>query len=182
METTKKFIEVLKNAKPGFVSMTYTNKQGETAKLKINLGYSYGNAKEKDIDMLENYLRGNDLAYIPSEKYTKADWEQAITELLNSAKSPDLNKSLGQQDAYINITENGTLKWNIETQKLYIHAKVETKEVLVRGEYKEVKSKPLTIAKDAIRKEYLVTGKIRNYILENLEGKMRISGTTLEID
>src|ERR1035437_723676 len=100
---TKQLIEAFKNAKAGYIAFPYTNKQSETSKRTIYIGASYENAKQKDIDTIANFLLATDLGYVPSEKYTREDWHNALNELLTSLKSPDQNRSQGQQDAYISI-------------------------------------------------------------------------------
>jgi len=179
---TKKLIEAFKNAKVGFVSFPYTNKKNETSKLLVNIGVSYGNAKKKDIDTLDNFLKLSDLGYVKDERYTRADWETAMNELSFALKSPDKSRSDGQSNAYVSITENGVIQWCIATQELVIVANLVRKEVIEEGEYKADTRKPLTIAKDTIRKHYLTTGKYRKYIIKNLAGNIKISGEVLEIE
>ncbi|MDP2692772.1 MAG: hypothetical protein Q8O88_03995 [bacterium] len=179
---TKQLIEAFKNAKAGFIAFPYTNKQNETSKRTIYIGASYENAKQKDIDTISNFLLATDLGYVPSEKYTRADWHDALNELLSSLKNTDVKRSQGQQDAYISITENGTIKWNIETQELYIQGLNVKKTITEDGIYKEVNSAPKTIAKNVIRYEYLSTGKWRTFKVRNLEGNIRINNDTLEIE
>lgn len=177
----KQLIEAFKKTKAGFIAFPYTNKKNETSKLLIYVGASYENAKQEDMNQIENYLTGNDLAYLASDKYTRQDWNNALAELLNALKNPDTNRSIGQTDAYINVTENGMVKWCVATQKLYIAGNVVRKSVIEEGEYPEVKSKPITIAKNAIRKNYLKSGKIRRYDITNLAGDIKINGDIIEI-
>ena len=179
---TKQLIEAFKNAKAGFIAFPYTNKQNETAKRTIYIGGSYESAKLKDMDTISNFLLATDLGYVPNEKYKREDWNNALNELLSSLKSPDANRSQGQQDAYISITENGTIKWNVETQELYIQGMSVHKTITEEGEYKAVKSKPITIAKNVIRNTYLSTGKWRTFKVTNLDGNIKINGDTLEIE
>jgi hypothetical protein len=179
---TKELIEAFKNAKAGFIAFPYVNKQGEVSKRTIYIGASYENAKAKDIDTISNFLLQTDLGYVPSVHYSKAVWNEALNELLNSLKNPDQKRSQGQQDAYISITENGTIKWNIKTQELYISGVSVKKTIVENGEYKEVNSKAITIAKEVIRNEYLSTGKWRTFKVKNLNGNVKINGDTLEIE
>lgn len=116
----KKLIAVFKEAPKGLIAFMYTNKKNETSKVLVYVGASYENLKTEDINQIENYLIGNDLAYVPSEKYTRQDWNNALNELLYSLKNPDTKRSQGQLNAYINVTENGMVKWCVEKQKLYI--------------------------------------------------------------
>lgn len=161
----------------GFISFPYENAQKETAKRLVNIGISYENAKKRDLEVLKTGVE-----YIASDKYTKADWDAAIEELKTSLVAPDANRSEGQKNAYISITENGTLKYNIETQCLYIVGSSVRKTVIEEGEYKEVKSSGKTIAKNKIKKEYLSTGQFRTFKLNNLIGNIKINGDILEIE
>ena len=179
---TKQLIETFKSTNPGFIAFPYVNKEGEISKRTIYIGASYENAKQKDIDTISNFLLATDLGYIHSEKYSKEDWNNALNELLTSLKSPDQKRSQGQTDAYISITENGTIKWNIETQELYIQGLNVKKTVVEEGEYKVVKSAPKTIAKNVIRSQYLSTGKWRTFKVTNLNGNIRINNNTIEIE
>jgi hypothetical protein len=105
---------------------------------------------------------------------------------LASLKAPDHNRSEGQKNAYYDLTENGSLKLGITegmiTNRLYVRAELMKKEILVAGTYKEVKSSGKTIAKNKIKKEYLSTGKIKSYVFDAIEDKIRVSGETIEID
>lgn len=161
--------------KIGFVSLKYTSKHNETAQVLINVGYSYENLKNSDIKLLEEGIE-----YVPSEKYDAGTFSQAISELLTSLKTPDENRSKGQKDAYIIIANNGCLRWNVNKQVLMVHGTVVKKTVLQEGVYPIVNSSAKTICKNHIKKEYLKTGKIRHYIIENIES-ITFNGETLEI-
>jgi uncharacterized protein (UPF0297 family) len=178
----KKLIKAFNETKAGFIAFSYTNKKGETSKLLVYVGASYENLKKEDINQLDNFLIGNDFAYVPSEKYTKEIWNEALNELSNSLKNPNQKRSEGQTEAYINVTENGMVKWCVETQKLYIAGSVVRKSVIEEGEYPEVKSKPITIAKNVIKKNYLKSGKIRRYDITNLAGNVKVNGDTIEVE
>lgn len=178
----KKLIEAFKNANAGFIAFPYTNAQNETSKRTIYIGASYENTKKKDIDTIDNFLKLTDLGYVPTDKYTRADWNEALNELSASLKNPDTKKSNAQQDAYISVTENGTIKWNLTTQELYIQGLSVKKTITEEGEYKAVNSAPKTIAKNVIRNTYLSTGKWRTFKVKNLEGNIKISGDEIVIE
>jgi hypothetical protein len=177
----KKLIELFKNAKGGFIAFPYTNKQNETSKRTIYIGASYEEMKKKDIDTIDNFLMLTDLGYVATDKYTRADWQNALSELSASLKNPDVTKSNAQQDAYISVTDNGTIKWNLTTQELYIQGLSVKKTITEEGEYKAVKSAPKTIAKNVIRNTYLSTGKWRTFKVKNLDGTLKINGDTWEL-
>jgi len=156
-----------------FVSIrNYANKSGEVSNNLLNVGASYEKAKQKDIDFLTNlnvseYEFKSELSII----------EEARKELLASLIKPDENRSVGQLNAYTNIVKG--VKVHNETGVLYVYGYRERKELLVKGEYKEVKSKPITIAKNELKK-LMRTGKFTQYALE-IGNKVRANGETLEL-
>ena len=156
-----------------FVSIrNYTNKFGEVSNNTINVGASYENAKKKDIEFLENinlseYEFKSDLSLL----------DEARKELIASFIKPDENRSKGQTEAYTHIVKG--VKVHNETGVLYVYGYRERKEVLKAGEYPTVKSRPLTIAKDELRK-LLRTGKFTQYALE-IGNEVRANGETLEL-
>lgn len=161
----------------GFISFPYRNAKMETSKLLVNIGISYANAKKRDLITLNNGVE-----YLASDKYTLTDWNNAIEELKGSLKIPDSNRSQGQSDGYIKLTKNGSLKWNINQQKLYIFGSLVRKNIIEIGEEKNVKSKPKTIAKEVIKKFYLRSGKLRTYQVDRLQGNIRINGDIIYVD
>lgn len=156
-----------------FVSIrNYTNKYGEVANNLINVGASYEKAKQKDIEFLENlnfadYEFKSDLSLL----------DEARKALIAAFIKPDENRSEGQINAYTQIVKG--VKVHNETGVLYIYGYREKKEVLTKGEYPAVKSRPLTIAKDELRK-LLRTGKFTQYALE-VGNTIRANGETLEL-
>lgn len=156
-----------------FVSIrNYTNKFGEVSNNLINIGASYENAKQKDIVFLENinlseYEFKSDLSLL----------DEARKELIASFIKPDENRSNGQKEAYTHIVKG--VKVHNETGVLYVYGYREKKEILTNGIYPTVKSKPLTIAKDELRK-LLRTGKFTQYALE-IGNEIRANGETLEL-
>lgn len=156
-----------------FVSIrNYTNRYGEISNNLVNVGAKYENAKKKDIEFLENLNI--------SEHQFKSDLsliEEARKELIAAFLKPDKNRSNGQIEAYTNIVPG--VKVHNETGVLYIYGYREKKEIIQKGEYPTVNSKPLTIAKDELRK-LLRTGKFTQYALE-IGNEIRANGDTLEL-
>jgi hypothetical protein len=103
--------------------------------------------------------------------------DEARKELIASLINPDENRSGGQINAYTNIVKG--IRVHNETGVLYVYGYRERKEVLAKGEYKEVKSKPLTIAKNELKK-LMRTGKFTQYALE-IGNEVRANGETLEL-
>jgi len=156
-----------------FISIrNYTNSSGEIANHLVNVGASYENAKAKDIE----YLRNLNVEKFDS-KLDSALLETARLELIESFINPSENRSNGQIDAYTHIFSG--VKVHNETGKLYIYGYRENKTVIQEGTYKTVNSKPLTIAKNELRKQ-LRTGKFTQYSLE-IGNELRLNGETLEL-
>lgn len=150
----------------------YTNKFGEVSDNLLNVGASYEKAKAKDVEFLENinfadYQFKSDLSLL----------DEARKELIAAFIKPDENRSNGQKDAYTHIVKG--VKVHNETGVLYVYGYRENKKILKEGVYPTVKSRPLTIAKDELRK-LLRTGKFTQYALE-IGNEVRANGETLEL-
>jgi hypothetical protein len=156
-----------------FVSIrNYENKQGEVSNNLINVGASYAKAKQKDIEFLENLVIADHSFKSPADLI-----EEARIELIKAFLSPNEALSKGQTDAYTQIVSG--VKIHNETGAIYVYGYRENKTILKAGEYKEVKSKPLTIAKNELRK-LLRTGKFTQYAIET-GNEIRCNGETLEL-
>ena len=160
----------------GFVSLQYRNKEGELSKRLLNVGAKYDNAVKKDIETLNAGVE-----YVPSEKYTRADWDMALTEKKKSLVQPDETRSNAQVNAYLIMNDNGTVKYNYEKQEFYLFAKSEKKEVLEAGVYKQVNSRPKTIAKKAIE-GMMKSTKFRTFIIKKIAHQVKINREVIEID
>lgn len=188
METTisTKALQVIKAVKEAveksitgvsFVSVkNYTNSKGEVSNNLINIGIKYESAKKKDIAFL-NELNIEKAVKEFGLKSEISLLEQARKDLMVSFIKPEVNRSNGQKDAYTVIFEG--VKVHNTTGVLYLYGYREQKTVIQKGEYKEVNSKPLTIAKDELRK-LLKTGKFVNFALE-IGNTLRLNGETLEL-
>jgi hypothetical protein len=158
-----------------FVSIRkYTNKYGEIANHLINVGASYSKAKERDIEFLKHLdLDSNEFEF----KSAKALLIEAKQALIESFENPNENRSQGQIEAYTAIVDG--VKVHNESGKVYVYGYRQNKTILQDGVYPVVKSRPLTIAKDEIRK-LLRTSKYTQYVLDNV-GEIRANGETLEL-
>jgi hypothetical protein len=127
-----------------FVSIKgYTNSYGEVSNNVVNVGASLSNAKAKDVET----LKGLDVTTLGGDSILL---EKARVELINSFLSPNENRSNGQIDAYT-IVGSG-IKVHNETGEIYIFGLRTRKEVVAEGVYPVVNSRPLTIAKNQLRK------------------------------
>ena len=161
-----------------FASFTYESKStGEVARYTIQLGFSYRNCLEKSKLALE----------IESAALNGLD-KQAAEELLNSfvASLNGTQENYTKQDIYVDVSDSSGktvqgIKRNINDNSLQIfgllHSKVQISPPTI--EDKPVKSRPLTIAKNKLRKD-LPVGKFREFALENLN-VVKLNGETLEL-
>ena len=152
----------------------YENKFGEIANHLINVGASYSKAKERDIQFLKELdINSNEFEF----KSDKTLLEQARLELISGFEKPELNRSEAQKDTYTPIIEG--VKVHNKTGDIYIFGYRQSKTILQDGNYPIVKSKPLTIAKNELRK-LLRTGKYTQYVLSSI-GEVRTNGEILEL-
>jgi len=152
-----------------FVSIKgYTNTYGEVSNNLVNVGASLENAKKKDIETLQSLdvttLNGDSILL-----------ETAKVELINAFIKPNENRSNGQKDAYT-IVANG-IKVHNETGEIYVFGLRKSKTTLVEGVYPQVNSKPLTLAKNQLRKE-LKSNKFTQYKLSST-AVMKMNGEEL---
>lgn len=171
-----------------FCSITYTNKAGETSRYLLNLNNKFTNIYRKDVEKLTNCEVS--ALEIDNEVITNEILEKARVELLNSTqKSLDTNFQGSNHDATKNMVDvnsdtTRSIRYHEEKNQFYIHAVSIAKEVLKKGEYKEVKSRPLTIAKNLLKKHLeLGQNSIRFFILtpEKVK-KLSSNGDTIEIE
>lgn len=155
-----------------FSLKNYTNRNGEVSDNTINIGINYEKSKLQDIYFLETI----DLTKYEF-KSTQNDIVDAKKELIAAFLKPDQNRSNGQTDAYTIITKG--VKVHNETGLLYIYGYRVSKRVIKEGVYPVVKSSPLTIAKNELRK-LLKTGKFTQYSIE-VNNTLTANGETIEL-
>jgi hypothetical protein len=147
-----------------FASLTYfTKKTKELGRYTVNLGFSYHKAVEKSVTELE---------IIMAEMVDKTTLAHtAAVEVMESLKKTLAAHAEGKQNEdytkigqYVSIGNGLNLNTVDNTIQLFglLHSKV----VLVEGEkQKPVKSAPLTIEKNKLRKQ-LSIGKFREFALD----------------
>lgn len=161
----------------GFVSLQYRNKEGELSKRLMNIGARVENAKKDDLITI-----GKGISYVASTKYTQADWDMALIEVKQSCIKPNETRSEGQKNAYVVLNEdNGSIRYNMNTQEIYLFGKSEKKEIIEAVVYKTVNSKGKTIAKKEIGKVLKHT-KFRTLILKNVAGTVKVNKQVINID
>jgi hypothetical protein len=109
------------------------------------------------------------------------EFKQAVKECLPQAleelkKEPKPRKSN-------DIKINSILVFNTNTLKLSIVGKSENKTVETEGDFKIVKSKPLSVAKKLIRQQSKgKTPSLRRFAIDNFVGSVKLLGETIEIE
>ena len=177
------FFKTLAQTPPGFASFTYTTKgTGETARYNVQLGFDYHKAVERslvDLECIDLQAlakdKGMDFALVAqAASEVRASLEKTIAAHARGEQNEDYTKA-GQ---YISLF-NG-LNVNKTDNSLQLFGLVQSKVSLVPGIHKEVKSAPLTLAKNAIRK-LLSVGKFREFALDpGVVHSARLNGETIE--
>lgn len=158
-----------------FASFVYTAKgTGEKAKHVLILNATTENLYLKDVEELTTLLAAS----------TSELERLVIGELLDS-RNESLTKGIGNnsqytcKDAYTS-TAVRNVKIHIESGELHISGLSLSKEVIIPGTYKSVKSSEKTIAKNKIRKQ-LSSEKFRQFAIANILA-VRLNGEILEVE
>lgn len=160
-----------------FANFTYRSiETGELARYHVMLGVDMRGVYEKDRETL--------VAMLPNLDGLNKDAAEALLKSIEES----LAKGLGNNSAYTHGPENGDtyflthipgVKLNLNDGVLHVMAMVQSKQVLEEGTYKQVNSRPLTLAKRAIEKQ-LRRGKVRQFRIPNI-ASARLNGETLEL-
>jgi len=162
-----------------FCSVKGYNKEstGEISNHLIVAGYSYENANQHDLAIL-NALTASDIqALAVKVGYAESMVIDAVTALIKSIVAPNTALVRAQIDTYTQLGsgikeyagDNAELNGNI-----YVTGLIVRKSVLVAGTKKEVNSKPATICKKKVSKALdLRKDKIRQFIVNRGEYKLR---------
>ena len=161
-----------------FVGFLYQSKTtGETAQYCINLGVDYAESLQHDLDAVNAYNPVGEL-----EEQAKQEIVASLQKTL-APKTIEEQKEHDEKDPYDHIGKG--LKQHKESGELYIWGFQQSK-TQVEPPTKEVKpknSKPLTIAKEKLKKDLgFKSIKFRQYILakENIAGIV-VNGEPLEV-
>lgn len=164
----------------------YTNKQGEVSNQTIVAGITYENCLLNDFKVLQenqNKVFETLQKDFPIELIETA-YKNVYTSLEKRLSSEEVKEALRQQndktiilsdaqkDAYVHITKG--IKVNKETNQIHVFGLVQRKTVLKAIEYKETKSRELTIVQNKIKKlcEFK-QDKYRSFIFDKAEVKLQ---------
>lgn len=193
METqTNSVVAVAKTIKStSFVGIrNYANKQGEISNQTILAGISYENCLLNDFKVLQE--KEKELFVILQNEYSKEVIEKAYQNVFTSLEKRlsseevkevlrlENDKTIALSDAQINAYKHLAkgVKMNKETLQIHIFGLVVKKTILQPIEYKETKSRELTIVQNKIKKLCnFKQDKYRTFIFDNSEIKMQ--GLTL---
>lgn len=162
-----------------FASLTYfTKKTKELGRYTVNLGFSYHTAVEKSVTELEILM--SEMVNKTTLAYTAAvEVMESLKKTLTAHAEGKQNEDYTKVGQYVSIGNGLNLNTVDNTLQLFglLHSKV----VLIEGEpQKPVKSAPLTIEKNKLRRQ-LSIGKFREFALD--EGNVcgvKVNGDTIE--
>lgn len=164
----------------------YRNEQGELSNQTFVVGINYAKLLQSDFQSLLNF----NLSTL-ADKFDSELLNQAYSELVSSlekrlssdeikaellAKNDDtIVRSKAQTDAYSPVCKGVKAK----DGDLYVYGLQVRKTILEKGIYKEVKSRPLTLAKNAIKKAAeLRENKFRQFKVGRI-GEVALMGATI---
>ena len=165
----------------------YENKQGEVSNQTIVAGITYENCLLNDFKVLQE--NQNKVFEVLGKEYAneliETAYKNVYTSLEKRLSSEEVKEALRQQndktimlsdaqkDAYVHITKG--IKVNKETNQIHVFGLVVKKTVLKSIEYKETKSRELTIVQNKIKKLCkFKQDKYRSFIFDN--GSVRLQG------
>lgn len=161
----------------------------EDASHTIMLNVNYGNMLKQEKEALANFdittadverFNYSNIDYA-SQGYTLESFKQAVKDALSEALDA-LNAPKKAKDTSTDIWLNNVMVLNTKTCRLSLIGQSVSKAVIEEGEFKQVASKPLTIAKKIIRHQAgCRTDKYRRFAIDNLFGNVRLQGETIEM-
>lgn len=142
-----------------FVSAMYTSKEtGEVANFVLNVGIPHHKVLSRDLNVLRA-LRNDPIFVIElttkyDEKTVKATFDELEKGLVTSLDGTNA-RSVAMTTAFVQI--NKGVKLNLENLDLYLYGYKVSKKVVKAGTYKEVKSRPLTLCKNEVKRHFKST-------------------------
>lgn len=164
-----------------FASLTYLTKaHGELARYTVNLGFSYHNLVKKSITELEILTAESEDVWTPLQKEAAAEVMASFKKTLEAHSRGEQNEDYTKKDQYIPISNGVSLNTTDNTIQLF--GLIQSKRVLVEGFYPRVNSRPLTIAKNEIKKQLSIS-KFREFALDLSQiAQVKVNGETLELE
>lgn len=158
-----------------FISLTYKAKEtGEVARHTLLVGFSYIEMVKDSIEQLTawmEYMSGDEL-------FAAREVEKSLRKTLTANAEGKQNEDYTKKGMYAHV--RGGVNINLNDNTIQLFGRSISKVVLEKGVYKTVNSRPLTIAKDKIKK-HLSVSKFREFALDKnvvLSGK--VNGDTFD--
>ena len=162
-----------------FASLTYLSKKyNELSRYTVILGFSYHKLVEKSVVELEILIADNKDKWTALEKQAADEVMSSFQKTLESHSRGEQNDDYTKKDQYIPVA-NG-ININTVDNTVQLFGMIQSKVVLQEGVYPVVNSKPLTIAKNNIRKQLSIS-KFREFAIDLSQMELaRVNGETLE--
>ena len=124
-----------------FASLTYLSKKAnELSRYTVNLGFSYINLLEKSITELEILTAENESTWNELQKTAAANIMSSLQKSLTAHRNGEQSEDYTKKGQYIPIGNGVSLNTTDNTIQLF--GLVNSKTVLVKGEYPKVNSRP----------------------------------------
>lgn len=165
-----------------FASLVYRSKEsGELARHTILIGFSYHNSIVESLKQLRamTFEAGSIEAQAQAELI--ASFEKTLAAHADGKQNADYTKGAVYDDVSLDGVPVSGIRYNSNDGSFKLFGLSIKKDVLENGVFKTVKSAPLTLAKNKLRRE-LPVGKFREYAIEAgaLAGA-KMNGETLEM-
>lgn len=159
-----RFVQAISELRPSATFLTlkgYTNEHGEKATYQIVFHMSYSNALQRSLETLHAIEPENDL-----EVQAK---QELMASFQNSLNNNQTNPIEEREDGYTHFTGDAGkiikgVKLHDATATLHLYGLVVNKKVLVPGVYPKKNQRPLTIAKEKLRRKTSI-GNFRQFKL-----------------
>lgn len=164
----------------------HSSTSGEVADHVILTNFSYKNAVKRDMKKLESLTDNQKIDFGIKSGFGMALINEACDKLLQSFVNNQNNETRSaQSEAQLNAFTriNEAVKVHNETGQIYIYGLHISKNVIEAGEYKQVNSRPLTLAQNWLKKELnFSTNKYRQFIVDkDMLSAVNLNGETFTL-
>lgn len=160
----------------------------ESASHTVLLNFSYANMLKDEKERLRTFdvntvdVDAFDYSRINTGSLTLEQYKRAVKDALPTALA-EMNAPKQVKDTSNDVWLNKVMVFNLNTLRLSIVGEAVKRAVVEEGEFKQVKSAPLTVAKQLIRRQAgCRSDKYRRFAIDNFEGDVKLQGETLDIN
>lgn len=160
-------IQTIKNSGVGFTSLLYRSKTDDSlARYTVNLGFKYQNLLEKSIQELQAKMDNNEFV-TDLEKSAANEVMASLQKSLTAQQKGEQNEDYTKKGQYTPIGNGLSIHENPDGKtSLQLFGLIQNKKVIEPGlPKKPVNSKPITVAKNAIKKDLSIS-KFREFALD----------------